>query len=340
MNDSIDKVRILLPTFNQKHLIRKTLDSIKVQTYSEENIEVIIVDFGSDDETYEWMFEYPLKHLAIYRKKVQVRESLNYYLVNKLSSMSTRMHNNYIIELQAGDVLYPGFINKCVNLMNEYKDEEVSGIICEAIIDEGSDVLKRQKPLYNSDRVITRKDRLQYLTKGIAHKVIFFDKRKGMGPGPNFNGWLYYDPHYWTYRFTKGNNESLLYIREEGGCVICDTTNSSNLLQQMIATYVSILQFIRTYENSEIDRITTQDQDEIFINCAYLSLIKACECAKQGDLRAAEDCCLFSKVIWLPIEETDIYQKVLRMLNDQNHNICALLIEEIIERADGGKHCG
>ncbi len=338
MNDSIDKVRVLLPTFNQKHLIKKTLDSIKTQTFSEENIEVIIVDFGSDLEVYEWMFDYPLKHMAIYRKNVQARESLNYYMANNLSSMSSRMHNKFIIELQAGDVLYPDFISKCVYLMNKYKDKDVSGIIFEAIIDEGNGVLKKQKPIFSNDCIITRKDRLQYFTKGVAHKIIFFDKRKGMGAGANFDGWLYYDPHYWTYRFTKGNNENLLYIHEVAGSIYADKVNSSNMLQKMIATYVSILQFIRTYENSEIDRITCQDQDEIFKNCAHLSLVMACECAKQGDLKAAEDCCLFSKVIWLPIGDTDIYKKVFSIVNqDPNKNILTQVIDEIINEGDGGE---
>ncbi len=338
MIEEVDKVRILISTCNQKQPLQRTLDSIRLQTYGEDNIEVIIVDFGSDEEMYLWMLNYPMKHLAIYRKDSRIREALDYYTANLLSIMSSRIHNKYILELCPGDIINPEYIQKCITLMNQYKNQEVGGIICEAMLEDEEGVVKRQNPLFDKDRIITRNDRLEYLTRGATHRILYFDKRKEMDAGANFDGWLYYDPHYWTYRFTQGNNENMLYLHDEGGSIYTESINCNNILQKMIATYVSILQFIRTYENSETDRINLKEQTQIYINFAYLSLIMACECAKQGEDKAAEDCCLFSKVIYLPISETNLYNEIYRMLGTKDQNAWKKMIDIIVSEREGGKN--
>ncbi|MCG9973025.1 glycosyltransferase family 2 protein [Christiangramia crocea] len=52
-------ISIIIPTYNRANYIRKTLESIKEQTYT--NWECIIVDDGSEDNTLEILQEY-LKH--------------------------------------------------------------------------------------------------------------------------------------------------------------------------------------------------------------------------------------------------------------------------------------
>ena len=51
----INKVSIIIPTFNRAHLIGETLDSITAQTYI--NWECIIIDDGSTDNTYNLIGE-------------------------------------------------------------------------------------------------------------------------------------------------------------------------------------------------------------------------------------------------------------------------------------------
>ncbi|HSJ85789.1 MAG TPA: glycosyltransferase, partial [Anaerolineales bacterium] len=44
-------VSVIIPTYNRKHLLRETLNSIAQQTQPNDNFEVIVVDDGSTDGT-------------------------------------------------------------------------------------------------------------------------------------------------------------------------------------------------------------------------------------------------------------------------------------------------
>jgi len=45
------EVSIVIPTFNRRESLLKTLDSLFNQTFPQENFEIIIVDDGSTDDT-------------------------------------------------------------------------------------------------------------------------------------------------------------------------------------------------------------------------------------------------------------------------------------------------
>ena len=49
-------VSIIIPTFNRAHIIKETLDTIVLQSYS--NWECIIVDDGSSDDTISVVQDY------------------------------------------------------------------------------------------------------------------------------------------------------------------------------------------------------------------------------------------------------------------------------------------
>lgn len=52
-------VSVLMPAYNHARFIKRSIDSVINQTY--QNIELLIVDDGSTDETFEVIKEYSLK---------------------------------------------------------------------------------------------------------------------------------------------------------------------------------------------------------------------------------------------------------------------------------------
>ena len=77
MNESLPKVSIVLPTYNGAKYIRQSIDSCLNQTYK--NIELIIVDDGSTDETLEIIKSYQDKRIKYigHEKNMGLPNALN-----------------------------------------------------------------------------------------------------------------------------------------------------------------------------------------------------------------------------------------------------------------------
>ena len=83
----LNKVTIMIATFNSEKLLPRTLDAIKKQTYPKELIEILIIDGGSKDSTKEIAQEYGCKVLdnpkkePVNAKLIGMREASGKYLV-------------------------------------------------------------------------------------------------------------------------------------------------------------------------------------------------------------------------------------------------------------------
>lgn len=123
------RVSIGLPVFNGENYLEKTLDSILAQKYS--NFELIISDNASTDRTQQICIAYAAKDKRIryYRNKRNLGVSKNFNRVFKLSS------GEYFKWAAHDDLLTPGFLLKCVNVL----DQNPSIVLCHSktgIIDE------------------------------------------------------------------------------------------------------------------------------------------------------------------------------------------------------------
>jgi len=70
------KITIITPTFNSEKTILDTLDSVSCQTYK--NIEHLIIDGGSQDETLNILKNYKRKKIKIFRKKTNIYQAINH----------------------------------------------------------------------------------------------------------------------------------------------------------------------------------------------------------------------------------------------------------------------
>lgn len=62
-----NKISVIIPSYNRKEFINKAVESVLNQTYK--NVEIIIIDDGSTDGTYElFQQEYKDKHNIIMYK--------------------------------------------------------------------------------------------------------------------------------------------------------------------------------------------------------------------------------------------------------------------------------
>lgn len=59
------KLSIIIPTYNREEYIKKTIDSVINQTIGFENIELIIIDDNSKDNTQQIINEYAKNILTL-----------------------------------------------------------------------------------------------------------------------------------------------------------------------------------------------------------------------------------------------------------------------------------
>lgn len=140
------KVSIIIPVFNGKKYIARSVESALSQTYK--NIEVIVVDDGSTDKTLEICKKIQNNdpRLVIVKKKNGGVSSARNFGIEKAAG-------DYIFFLDADDYLDAGVIEKLV-VENSKKPGLVSCAI-EAIYDYGAEVLKRNK-VYAKDEFYRR----------------------------------------------------------------------------------------------------------------------------------------------------------------------------------------
>ena len=115
------KLTIITPTLNSDKSIAYTLNSVFIQTYK--NIEHIIVDGGSTDNTLDIVNKHKIKQKIIIKKKSSIYEAINLGIKNSTG--------DYILVLNSDDFLNSPFtIKKIINKIKETKAKILFGNVC------------------------------------------------------------------------------------------------------------------------------------------------------------------------------------------------------------------
>lgn len=107
-------VSIVIPNYNYSKYIRKSLDSAVSQTY--ENIEIIIVDDASTDNSVEIIKEFENKYANI--KFYSNRHNLG--VVGSHNRCINLSSGEYVVVLSSDDYLHPHFVSECVKKLDDY----------------------------------------------------------------------------------------------------------------------------------------------------------------------------------------------------------------------------
>jgi len=120
--EKIKKVSVIIPTYNQKEILAKTLDYLILQDYPKERYEIIVVDDGSSDATQEMV-----------KSKMGSEVGLRYFYQKKRGPHFAR---NLGIDKARGEIIIfvdsdiftpPNFISEHVKFHQKFGDVVVSG---------------------------------------------------------------------------------------------------------------------------------------------------------------------------------------------------------------------
>ena len=120
MNSSKELVSVLLSTYNSESTIEESLISLLNQTYK--NLEILIVDDGSTDNTEEIC-----KKLQLSDERILLfSNKKNIGLTKSLNSLAQKASGSLIARQDADDVSLPERIEKQIQFMNKKKLDAVT----------------------------------------------------------------------------------------------------------------------------------------------------------------------------------------------------------------------
>jgi len=141
-------VSVLIPTFNRAHYFRYALDSVLRQTYA--NIEIVITDNSTNDETYNivqpFLQDYP--SIKYYRNPENIGPVLNFIKAYELSS------GEYINFLMDDDMFHPNKIEKMMPYFINDLNKEISLVTSHrSFVDQNGNLIP--DTIYNKQRFHT-----------------------------------------------------------------------------------------------------------------------------------------------------------------------------------------
>lgn len=132
-----NKVSVIIPNYNASNYILKCINSVLTQSY--ENIEIIIIDDGSTDDSWEIIKKVEKEHKNI----IGIRQATNMNASiarNKGIDLAT---GKYVLFLDSDDELFENAIQILVNQIEENCAELALGNF--VLIDDKDNIIKEQK---------------------------------------------------------------------------------------------------------------------------------------------------------------------------------------------------
>ncbi len=113
---------IIVPAYNEEKYISNTLEKLSVLDYDKNSYEVIVVENGSNDNTYlkATNFKEKMSNLKVYNSNKGVSIAKNFGL-NKVS-----MKSDFTVFLDADTTLEKDFLKELNNYLNKYQEDNLS----------------------------------------------------------------------------------------------------------------------------------------------------------------------------------------------------------------------
>ena len=113
------KISIIIPNYNYEKFISRTIESIIMQDYP--NIEIIIVDDGSSDNSFDIISKY----LAKYPDKIKAIKQQNMGQANAINTGLRQAEGEIIGWINSDDTYCKNSLDKVMNVFEHYPDIDI-----------------------------------------------------------------------------------------------------------------------------------------------------------------------------------------------------------------------
>jgi len=119
-DELLSQISVIIPIYNQEKFISRCLDSVEEQDYPKDNIEIIIVDDGSTDNSINIASKYGVKIICQDHKGPGAARNKG---VEEASS-------NIIAFLDSDDIAYTTWLKESIYYLNIHKNENFAAVGC------------------------------------------------------------------------------------------------------------------------------------------------------------------------------------------------------------------
>lgn len=115
------KVSIIVPVYNAENTIKKAIDSVLNQDFPQKNLEIIVVNDGSTDNT--------LRVLKTYGKKIRIINQNNQGAVRAANKGFKKAKGSYLIKLDSDDWFELNILKEMANILD--KKTRIDFVYCD-----------------------------------------------------------------------------------------------------------------------------------------------------------------------------------------------------------------
>ncbi len=299
-------------------LLDRTIDSIHEQTLTEHKIRVLIADNASDAVVYKRLLKYEIESprliSVIHEKKPVTKGRL-------LKGMERHLRYSdvsYSVIMEPGDVFYPEFLGKAMQLLNVHKGLEFAVFEADIRDDNNQESAIKQPPLFLHNCIFNKACRAEYYRRDIGHKVLIMHRKLPLLCSKKL-------PYYsvmaengteWFSVLIK-DRDDFIYSISSMGCMA--DRKCSDPIDDLVKRAFLIKRSLYAVETGVFSNDNAKDIEIEEVKAAYRSL--ACHAMrlaykqiKYGDYDKAGDCMLFAEMMDLSVVDDPVYGEIMDVI--------------------------
>lgn len=242
------KVSIIIPAYNAEKYIKKCLESVVNQTYK--NIEVIVINDGSTDNTLEIIKKY---------KDIVLIDQENAGVSASRNSGIKKSTGDYIMFVDSDDYIDLDMVEKMINISNNGKTDIIRCGYIREYKDKSVPFKMVDKSIYVDDKnVVYNKFVKDYTLSSPCCQLIkkelikkTFDESISMGEDYLFNLDIYTNAS--TFMFTNETYYHYLY-NEESSTTSLKKDKIVKNCEDVLKVYTTLFEYIKIWDRLDLEK--------------------------------------------------------------------------------------